>query len=502
MSVKFLFIYPDFLEQTKNVRTLAGNYNEGIASISAMLKSRGHETALYHMTYMPDKAEFERKIREFAPDIIGLTLRTTIVPCATEFLGWLDDSFPDIPVFAGGYHPSLAPEETLAIRGIDAVCIGEGELVVADFIDLFEKSGKFDLAADSFWFNTPEGIVKNPVRQYEYDLDKIPFPDLDLFDYRNLKSNKINTAEVIVSRGCLYACTYCANAELRNNYADKKNYARFRSPENAIEYLERIIERDPDIKYFNFNDAILNMFPEWFYKFADLYKEKIHRKFTCNLRFDHMDERMVQTIAEMGCYLVTIGLENGSEEFRKKYLYRSMENEHIIKVAGWMKQNGIRVVTYNILGLPHETLALSLETIKLNARLKADQEVTSMFFPYPGTRLHEISKEGGFLHPDIKSSDRVQLRQPQYPRGDLLYANVYFHKLIAKYRKCYDLGGARAEKAVAKLDKKLLSPRYPRNLLQKLGFWKKNVVLSAKRAAFRFLPGVYKALRLKKYKLD
>jgi hypothetical protein len=54
----FLFVYPDFLEETKHMRGIPGNYSEGIASISATLKGEGHSVSLYHQTYMPDKPEF------------------------------------------------------------------------------------------------------------------------------------------------------------------------------------------------------------------------------------------------------------------------------------------------------------------------------------------------------------------------------------------------------------------------------------------------------------
>jgi hypothetical protein len=44
-----------------------------------------------------DKTEFLAKIKEFNPDVIGFSLRTTIMDCAKEMLGWLDEALPDIP---------------------------------------------------------------------------------------------------------------------------------------------------------------------------------------------------------------------------------------------------------------------------------------------------------------------------------------------------------------------------------------------------------------------
>ncbi|MCL2747436.1 MAG: B12-binding domain-containing radical SAM protein [Oscillospiraceae bacterium] len=502
-KVNFLFIYPDFLEATRHIKTIPGNYNEGIASISAVLRRGGHNTCLYHQTYMPDKEGFIERVKSYSPDIIGFTVRTSALDFVAEMAGWLDEALPGVFVMAGGYHPSLAPDEVIGLRGIDAVCLGEGEYVTLDFVDSFAQSGQPDTKSDSFWIKCDDGtICKNPVRPFVEDLDTLPFPDLDLFNIRRLKSNATqNTAEVIVSRGCLYSCTYCANAQLRNIYPDKKRYTRFRSPENAVALLEKVLEKDPEIEAFNFNDAILNMYTDWFYAFTALYKERIGKKYTCNLRFDHLDEKMARELADSGCYLVTIGLENGNEDFRKKYLKRVMKNEHIIEVSHMLKRFGIIVYTYNIIGLPFETLALSLETIKLNARMHTDNVIASNFFPYPATEIRRIAEEAGFLDPSVSPHDPVQLRMPNYPRRDFMYVKFGFLKLIRKYRKIYQkYEGDDLARRIARLDGKIMGKRHPRGLIGAVRRRRHLMVVSLKRNVSRLLPAIYKKLRARSIK--
>ncbi|MDR0248366.1 MAG: cobalamin-dependent protein [Oscillospiraceae bacterium] len=504
MPVSFLFINPDFLESAKHIRDVpAGNYNEAIASISASLKASGHAVTLYQQTYMPEREEFLHKVRSFSPDIIGFTVRTTILNAVRVMAGWLDDELPDIPVIIGGYHPTLAPQECIEVRGVDAVCVGEGELVTRDLIDAFAATGKLGPKADSFWFKQEDGaVVKNPVRPYPENLDELPFPDLDIFDFPNLKTSRLNEAVAIVSRGCMYSCTYCANVHMRNVYENKKNYARFRSPENAVRLLQTIIDKDPRIQRLNFNDSILNMYADWFYEFMALYKERIGRKFTCNLRFDHMDEKMVKVLADSGCYLVTIGLENGNEEFRQKYLHRSMKNDHIVKVAGWLLREGIMVYTYNIVALPHETLELTLQTIKLNARINATNVIVSIFYPYPATALRQIAEDGGFINPKAKVSDKMQLKMPQYKKSDILYAKHSFLTLIKKYKKLYAIQDKeKAERKIAAMDRRILSPLFPRRLIRYVRAAKHHTIVAAKRAGQIVIPAVYKKMRMRKYKM-
>lgn len=502
MAKHVLFIYPNFMIETKHIKTFLGNYYEGVAILAGTLKLSNHQCSLYHLTWMPSKEEFINQIKQFKPDIIGFTVRTSIMDCVTEMLAWLDDELPDIPVICGGYHPTLAPEAVIKTKGVDMVCIGEGERQLRKLVDHFDKTGEFDDTTESFWFKKEDGTIKrNKVHPYVSNLDELPFPDLDLFNFDNLSVTKVHEMDVIVSKGCLYACTYCSNANIRKVYEEHKGYARFRSPENAVKYLEMILEKQPGIQYIAFNDAILNMYEDWFYEFMDLYKKRINKKFTCNLRFDHMDEKMCKVLAQNGCYKVTIGLEQGNEEFRSKYLLRNMKNDNIIRVSKMLREQGIPVITYNIVGLPHETLKLSLETIKLNAKLHADNILCNNFIPYPGTELRRIAKEGGFLIENVKDSDEIRLKMPDYPTNQVLFVKYSFLKLVKRYRKIFNIEDKeKAAKKEAKLDKWLTSKFYPHTLVY---WYNRNTMVWAveiRRIIKEIMPNLYCKLRDIKYK--
>jgi radical SAM superfamily enzyme YgiQ (UPF0313 family) len=408
-QLTLLLIYPDFLEEDKYNRNKLGNYSEGLASISAVVKQAGYDVKLYHQLYMPDKKEFISRIREFNTDIIGFSARTTAMPFITEMAQWLDSELPGIPAVIGGYHAILVPDECIKLHGIDMVIVGEGEYPFVELLNSM-RDGTNRTDIQSIYFKQIGGeIIKNPVAPLIEDLDTLPFPDFELFDYANLDRSKNFTAMVMLSRGCLFSCTYCGNSQFRNIYPNKNKFTRFRSPKKAIELLELLLEKYPFIKYFEFRDAIFNMYKEWFHEFMPMYIEKIKLPFNCNLRFDILDEEMVKLLKDGGCYMIDIGLENGNEEFRKKYLHRAMKNEHMIDVAKWFKKYKITTLTYNIVGLPHETLELSLETVKLNARLSVDKVIPNIFYPYPMTILEKTARDAGFIDPAVDPNDPVQI---------------------------------------------------------------------------------------------
>lgn len=497
---RLLLIYPDFLEEDKYNKNKLGNYSEGLASISAVLKQGGYDVQLYHQLYMPEKNEFINRIKEFSPDLIGFSARTTAIPFITEMAGWLDDELPEIPVSIGGYHAILVPDECIAIRGIDIVTVGEGEYPLLELMDCM-RDGVERTDIQSLYFKQPDGtIIKNPVRPLIEDLDSLPFPDFDLFDYENLDRSKNFTAMVMLSRGCIFSCTYCGNSQFRNIYPNRGKYCRFRSPEKAIELLELLLKKYPFIKYIEFRDAIFNMYKDWFYEFMPMYIEKIHLPFNCNLRFDLLDEDMIRMLKEGGCYMIDIGLENGNEEFRKKYLHRNMNNEHMIQVSKWFRKYKITTLTYNIVGLPYETLELSLETVKLNAKLDVDKVIPNIFYPYPMTILEQTARDGGFMDDSVDPNDPVQLRMPQYPKYDILYMAFNFNKLVKKYRAIYAMPEEKAKRAEAKLDKKITGKHYPRKFLYKTAKFKEDSFIWAKKTLKKVSPKLFIWLKNKTMK--
>ena len=499
-QLHMLLIYPDFLEEEMFNRNKLGNYSEGLASISAVLKQGGYKVSLYHELYMPTKEEFIAKVKEFNPDVIGFSMRTTAVPFVTEMAGWLDDELPDIYVTVGGYHAILVPDECIKIRGIDAVTVGEGEYPLLELMDSM-RDGQMRTDIQSINFKMPDGsIIKNPVRPLIEDLDQLPFPDFDLFDYANLDRSKNFTAMVMLSRGCLFSCTYCGNSQFRNIYPNKQKYCRFRSPQKAIELLELLLSKYPFIKYIEFRDAIFNMYKDWFYEFMPMYIEKIHLPFNCNLRFDTLDEEMVKTLKAGGCYMIDIGLENGNEEFRRKYLHRNMKNDHMIEVSKWFRENKITALTYNIVGLPYETLELSLETVKLNAKLDVDKVIPNIFYPYPMTILEKTARDAGFIDPSVDPNDPVQLRMPQYPKYDILYMAYNFNKLVKKFKAIYELPPEKAKIEEEKLTKKICSPKYPRKFLYKTAKAKEDAFIWAKRTLKKVSPKLFIFLKNKTMK--
>ncbi len=433
---KVLIVYPDFVENSAGTQ-LKGSYSEGIASISAVLKQGGHDVALYHLGAMVSREEYLKEVAAQKPDMIAFSAWTSAYKYVKQMLVWTKEA-TKIFTMVGGYHATLCPEEVITDVGVDSVCIGEGEYPMLDVCNRLENPDEL-YATTSIWFNRNGEQIRNPVRPYIADLDSLPMPDLELFDFGSFLSSRIKTAIVMVSRGCIFSCTYCANSQLREVYPKSKSYARFKSPEKAIAYLKLILEKYPFFEYFNFMDSILNMKKDWFNAFIELYAKEIHVPFACRLRLDLLDEEVVRKLKDANCYLVDVGIESGDEEIRSKYLHRNMSDELIERTFSYFRKYKISTLCFNIVGLPYETLKRSLKTIKLNARIKPNKMVVSIFYPFPHTKLTDMAWEAGFIHDKTDWTKEVICDQPLYPDAQVIFAQHYFRIYVRLYKLCYAL---------------------------------------------------------------
>jgi len=101
------------------------------------------------------------------------------------------------------------------------------------------------------------------------------------------------------------------------------------------------------------------------------------------------------------------------------------------------KEAGLTTHAYNIIGIPHETPAAILDTIKLNAAIGVDVTHVSIYQPYPGTRLAEVCQKEQLtgtpnLPLDFCSSSSLKL--PGVTPSQVLMFRDYFRVLMRYFQ--------------------------------------------------------------------
>lgn len=494
--MKVLFIYPDFhVSKSPNGHVSyesAGWYNEGLASLSAVLKQHGHDTALYHLLKPPSKHDFQSEVRQHAPDLVAFALRSEVFRISTGFAAWVKEL--DYPTIAGSYHPTLNPEETIAEPGIDIVCLGEGEVPLAELCDRM-ASGRDVYDIPSLWFKRGDEVVRNPVGPVVENLDHLPVPDFSLFDFAKLTSSQTYTALASFTRGCPYNCTYCCNHKIRSLYPNRKNWIRSRSPQNAVAYIRRLKEYYPEVRYLRVMDDIFHWREEWLEEFAPLYAEEFNMPVAVNHRPNLFTEYAAKLLKEIGCYQVYFGLESGNEFIRQNVLHRRMSNEQIAKAFDYAHRAGMITASYNMVGLPFENMERALDTIKLNARIKVNRILNPIFCPYPNTDLYDTAVKEGFCPPKVDYEDEVLCTMPDFGPEKINFVCTNFKLFVKLYRIAFRLPSFSGKALERLIDRLFLSRHLPYGLLTRLANARKDPLARVKNLLRQRTPGFYLFVR-------
>jgi anaerobic magnesium-protoporphyrin IX monomethyl ester cyclase len=449
-AMKVMFIYPN--------KNGFGTIPLGISMISARLEEDGHKTLLFDSTFFTsrsmnfkDKREevgthiktdlgkyvtridaspeqvFEKMVIEEEPDIVGLSAVSYNFPEGLRYLKLLKNlELKHKPLtIVGGTHPTVAPEKTIAIDDVDAICVGEGELAMAELTNKLQNGEDYS-HVQNMWVKVNGKTVRNPARQLT-QLDELPFPDYSLFDDSHFikpfvgKVYRIGHFEL--SRGCPYQCTYCVNKYYQDLFKDGGSYHRVKSIERSIEEL-----RDARDKY---NVQLVKFWDETFlvmrndrlFAFLDTYKREINLPFMINTRAETINEDRISAIKDAGCVAISVGIEAGNDIIRKKIMNRRIEKEAIIKAFKIINKHKIRTSAFNMLGMPFESRRTVFETIELNRSCKPTTQTINIFYPYEGTLLRKVCIDLGIIDKDPEMVDFQSesiLEMPQISKEELI----------------------------------------------------------------------------------
>lgn len=203
--------------------------------LGAGAKLDGHEVRLLDARIDRD---IDGAIREFQPEVVGLTGFTSHVNIVKAIAGQIKGIDPGAAVIVGGHHATVRPGDFNDPR-IDYVVIGEGVFTFRELLQVIE--GKMELSqVPGVAVSSPDTMLFTKQRSYT-PLDDLPLPDRSLTSsYRqNYFSEWFKPlASIRTSLGCTARCTFCALWGITGG-----KYLR-RDPELVIKELKGITEEN------------------------------------------------------------------------------------------------------------------------------------------------------------------------------------------------------------------------------------------------------------------
>lgn len=365
----------------------------GVMYLSAVLKRQGYGVRLL---LAETQAEFLRRFAARPSEFLAFSVTTGL---HRHYVDWARraKACTSTHVIAGGPHPTYFPEY-VDQPGIDAICTGEGEEALPEYLEAFQSDGgPPKTAVPGFRHWEGETLHDGGFRAPVSDLDSLPSPDWPLFFEANANLANHRVKSFLATRGCPYRCTYCFN---RNWNARNKSLGarsvRVRDPARVVHEILEVKQRWP-MRLVWFLDANFACNRQWLNEFLPLYRDQVRLPFFCKVRPNSVSDDLADQLVDAGMTSVGIGIEAGNDHLRNEVLERSMSKAQILRACLAFHRRGVLVMSFNMLQLPGETYAMAKETLDLNVEGRVDYAMTMFLQPFPGTEIARRAQADGLF---------------------------------------------------------------------------------------------------------
>jgi radical SAM superfamily enzyme YgiQ (UPF0313 family) len=302
-------------------------------------------------------------ITGFDPSLIGITCVTAKYPLMPALMKECRGAYSGIPVIVGGPHFSIAAQDAMLL-GADSVGVGDCEEAIVE------------AATDAINGQTLRPEYSSPGKIV--DVNKYPIPARHLIPIHEYgyKLYEIPATSLITSRGCPYACGFCAHWE---NY----HVMRYRNVENVIEEVRLL--KQIGFHSLNFYEDEFNMYHDRMIKLCKALEPE-NVLFRAMVRSNLFNEEQAEALAKAGCRQLSVGVESGNAEILKG-VQKQTTPEQNTRCRKICRDFGIAFKAFIIVGLPGETRETVADTKRWLIENQVDDLTVSVYMPYLGTPI-------------------------------------------------------------------------------------------------------------------
>jgi anaerobic magnesium-protoporphyrin IX monomethyl ester cyclase len=370
-----------------------------LLTLAAPLIEAGFQVSLIDAAVVPD---FERAIAHETQDALclGVSLLTgPMIRPAIKVARQMRAARPELPIIFGGWHPSLAVDQTLQPDYVDAVVRGQGELTLLEIARrLADGKGLEGIAGASI--KRDGRVIHAPERPVE-NINNLPSPAYQLADFdAYARARGKREMGYATSVGCPYACNYCTDQVF---YKRRFNaYKAERVVSDVTELVERY--RLDEVPFMDSNFPVDTKRAVAIGR--GLVNQRVKFRWTVQASTDllcRMSDEDICMLAESGLYYIGFGTESASQDV---LAMMNKKHEHVgdmYETARKTEKAGIRVTFNVILGYPGETEADRIETFRIMSDIARQHSNVSfspnIFTPYPGIPIWPQLRQMGVREP-------------------------------------------------------------------------------------------------------
>lgn len=309
---------------------------------------------------------------------------------------------PGITIMMGGGIVTADPETAMeAIGEVDYGMIGEGERTIVELVDALTH-GKDVSAVDGLIYRSSEGrFIRTAPRDEIDNLDTIPFPDYEGFDYGEyLKMNpdmsdegkRYSQVSVIGGRSCKFNCTFC--------FHPSGSRYRQRSLDSVFKEIDSLVE-NYDISYIALREELFATDNERVREFCRRV-EKYDFDWSIQLRIDNVNRELVDMLRGTRCRYIFVGVESAVDAILKS-MHKGITLERIETALEMLRQAGLNSRSGVIMGDTMETEETAAQTIDWFLKYRDRYRMfIDMIIAFPGSIIYNRACRDGVIPDKVR----------------------------------------------------------------------------------------------------
>lgn len=338
---------------------------------------------------------------------------------------------PNTKILMGGLWYSAYCKETLDQNPqIDFIAMGEGELTITDLIESLKEKDPDFTKIPGLVFRSEDGSVqRGPHRDLILDLDALPMPAYDLFPMEKYVGHTYwkPFAELLTSRGCPGACTFCYQWSLYDERNAKQDYISWRgkSHKKILDEMDHL-EKEYGVKVVVIQDDAFNVDKENVKKFCEMKIERGNKiKWVCLGRADDwLEHREIMPLMhEAGLFMGLVGIEVESDEQLAKQ-GKGVTLAQIKETVKALREANISSVGTVLIGLEDDDEATIKKRFEVANDVDPDIMALDYVTPVPGAPLWREALEKKWFDPNNIDLKQWDFHHPVIPTKHLTIEQV------------------------------------------------------------------------------
>ena len=378
-----------------------------VLSVSGLPLQNGYDVTIVDASVTPD---YQARVLEACKDALCFGT-TSIIGYQTYHSALVSrevrKAFPNLPIIAGGWFPSIKQDMVIEQACADVVVMGQGEITFMEVLEALRTGSSLE-GIDGIAFRKNGEIVTNPRRKIT-DLNSLPPMPYHLIDFEKYfasdscdfiklllnshtgtdnMANAIRSLYYFSSYGCPDACTFCCSPGVT-----QRRYTAIEA-DRIVDEIEYLV-RKHHINYVEFQDANWAVDQRRVLEFCEgILKRgiKIHWAATAESHIlNKFDEGVIDAMNESGCMCLLIGAEAADPD-TLKLIRKNIKPGDIQTTCERLSKRRIVPNVLYIVGFAGESEESIESTINEACEIIYRWPLVyiqfALFLPIPGTPLH------------------------------------------------------------------------------------------------------------------